>query len=88
MFIGFNNNVGDSAGANLNLVTALRCIELDIRAPNGIFMAYSPVLLEFIMSPARFLCLSDPVLPFGFLMRCLKAYATDLGKETWYIINI
>ncbi|KAL7292247.1 hypothetical protein TKK_0014193 [Trichogramma kaykai] len=67
--------VGDSAGANLNLVTTLRCLELDIRAPDGIFMAYTPVLVEFVPSPARLLCLSDPILPFGFMMRCLKAYA-------------
>ncbi|XP_014205490.1 hormone-sensitive lipase isoform X1 [Copidosoma floridanum] len=76
--------VGDSAGANLNLVTALRCLELGIRPPDGIFMAYAPVLLEFTIPPARFFCLSDPVLPLGFLLRCLKAYAsTDPNKETW-----
>ncbi|KAJ8687129.1 hypothetical protein QAD02_022923 [Eretmocerus hayati] len=73
---------GDSAGANLNLVTAIRCLELDIRPPDGIFMAYSPTLLDFVMSPARLLCLTDPILPFGFLTRCLKAYAAaDPAEE-------
>ncbi|XP_058807221.1 hormone-sensitive lipase isoform X2 [Phymastichus coffea] len=74
--------VGDSAGANLNLVTAIRCLELDIRPPDGIFMAYVPTLAEFTPSAARLLCLGDPILPFGFMMRCLKAYAaTDPKKE-------
>uniref|UniRef100_A0A182VWX6 Hormone-sensitive lipase n=1 Tax=Anopheles minimus TaxID=112268 RepID=A0A182VWX6_9DIPT len=66
---------GDSAGANLNLGCAMRAIELGIRRPDGIFIAYCPVLISFVPSPARMLCLMDPLLPFGFMMRCLKAYA-------------
>uniref|UniRef100_A0A182P067 Hormone-sensitive lipase n=1 Tax=Anopheles epiroticus TaxID=199890 RepID=A0A182P067_9DIPT len=66
---------GDSAGANLNLGCAMRAIELGIRRPDGIFLAYCPVLISFVPSPARMLCLMDPLLPFGFMMRCLKAYA-------------
>ncbi|XP_065076519.1 hormone-sensitive lipase [Ochlerotatus camptorhynchus] len=66
---------GDSAGANLNLGCAMRCIEMGIRRPDGIFLAYCPVLISFVPSPARMLCLMDPLLPFGFMMRCLKAYA-------------
>ncbi|KFB52842.1 AGAP002567-PA-like protein [Anopheles sinensis] len=66
---------GDSAGANLNLGCAMKAIELGIRRPDGIFLAYCPVLISFVPSPARMLCLMDPLLPFGFMMRCLKAYA-------------
>uniref|UniRef100_A0A182QFL5 Hormone-sensitive lipase n=1 Tax=Anopheles farauti TaxID=69004 RepID=A0A182QFL5_9DIPT len=66
---------GDSAGANLNLGCAMRAIEHGIRRPDGIFIAYCPVLISFVPSPARMLCLMDPLLPFGFMMRCLKAYA-------------
>ncbi|XP_058823346.1 hormone-sensitive lipase [Topomyia yanbarensis] len=66
---------GDSAGANLNLGCVMRCIETGVRRPNGIFLAYCPVLISFVPSPARMLCLMDPLLPFGFMMRCLKAYA-------------
>ncbi|XP_024937022.1 hormone-sensitive lipase isoform X2 [Cephus cinctus] len=73
--------IGDSAGANLNLATTLRCFELNIRRPDGIFMAYTPVLVEFIPSPARLLCLTDPLLPFGFMMRCLKAYTAGDNKK-------
>ncbi|XP_053692316.1 hormone-sensitive lipase isoform X2 [Sabethes cyaneus] len=66
---------GDSAGANLNLGCVMRCIEMGVRRPDGIFLAYCPVLISFVPSPARMLCLMDPLLPFGFMMRCLKAYA-------------
>ncbi|KAG7199201.1 hypothetical protein KM043_018074 [Ampulex compressa] len=73
--------VGDSAGANLNCAVTLRCLELNIRIPDGLFMAYSPMLVEFVPSPSRLLCLADPLLPFGFMMRCLKAYAATDNKK-------
>uniref|UniRef100_A0A182SLR5 Alpha/beta hydrolase fold-3 domain-containing protein n=1 Tax=Anopheles maculatus TaxID=74869 RepID=A0A182SLR5_9DIPT len=38
---------GDSAGANLNLGCAMKAIELGIRRPDGIFIAYCPVLISF-----------------------------------------
>lgn len=63
---------GDSAGANLLLATSLKCIELGLPLPKGLFVAYVPTLIDFIPSPARLLCMMDPLLPFGFLMRCLK----------------
>ncbi|XP_076276083.1 hormone-sensitive lipase isoform X1 [Lasioglossum baleicum] len=72
---------GDSAGANLNLGITLRCIELNIRKPDAMFMAYTPVLVDFVLSPSRFLSVTDPLLPMGFLIRCLKAYAaSDIKK--------
>ncbi|CAH0560948.1 unnamed protein product [Brassicogethes aeneus] len=66
---------GDSAGANLILSMTLKCIHLNIPLPMGIFVAYVPTVVNFIPSPARLLCMMDPLLPFGFMMRCLKAYA-------------
>lgn len=72
---------GDSAGANLNLGVTLKCLQLNIRKPDGIFMAYTPVLVDFVLSPSRLLCLTDPLLPMGFLLRCLKAYAADCFKS-------
>lgn len=53
----------------------MKCIELNVRKPDGIFLAYCPVQISFDPSPARLLCLMDPLLPFGFMMRCLKAYS-------------
>ncbi|PNF38504.1 hypothetical protein B7P43_G03977 [Cryptotermes secundus] len=67
--------VGDSAGANLNIGVAMKCIELGIRPPSGLFLAYVPVLVSIVPSPSRLLCLMDPLLPFGFMIRCMKAYA-------------
>ncbi|XP_067012042.2 hormone-sensitive lipase isoform X2 [Anabrus simplex] len=67
--------VGDSAGGNLNLGITMKCIELGIRLPSGLFLMYVPVLVSFVPSPSRLLCLMDPLLPFGFMIRCLKAYA-------------
>lgn len=64
--------VGDSAGANLLLCTTLKCIDTGVPTPHGIFAAYAPTLIKFAPSPARLLCMMDPLLPFGFLMRCLK----------------
>ncbi|XP_012135479.1 hormone-sensitive lipase isoform X2 [Megachile rotundata] len=72
---------GDSAGANLNLGITLKCIQLNIRKPDGIFMAYTPVLVDFVLSPSRLLCLTDPLLPMGFLIRCLKAYTISDNKK-------
>lgn len=66
---------GDSAGANLCLAATLKCIDSNIRKPDGVFIAYCPVLVAFDPSPSRMLCMLDPLLPFGFLMRCLKAYS-------------
>jgi hormone-sensitive lipase len=63
---------GDSAGANLIAGCTLKLVGAGVRAPAGLFMAYAPLLVSFIPSPARLLCLMDPLLPFGFMMRCLK----------------
>ncbi|KAK7865290.1 hypothetical protein R5R35_012585 [Gryllus longicercus] len=67
--------IGDSAGGNLNLAVTMKCIEMGIRQPSALFLAYVPVLVSFVPSPSRLLCLMDPLLPFGFMIRCLKAYA-------------
>ncbi|XP_023017610.2 hormone-sensitive lipase [Leptinotarsa decemlineata] len=66
---------GDSAGANLLLSSTLKCINMNIPTLKGLFVAYAPTLVHYTPSPARLLCLMDPMIPFGFLMRCLKAYA-------------
>jgi hypothetical protein len=63
---------GDSAGGNLNIGVAMKCIELGIQPPAGLFLAYVPVLLSLVPSPSRLLCLMDPLLPFGFMIRCMK----------------
>lgn len=65
---------GDSAGANINTACVVKCIEMGIKKPRGLFNAYCPFLVNFAASPARFLSLVDPLLPYGFIMRVFKAY--------------
>jgi hormone-sensitive lipase len=71
--------IGDSAGANLMLGMTLWASDMNLRLPDGIFLAYVPLLVQFEPSPSRLLCLLDPLLPFGFMMRCLS------GKFIWNI---
>lgn len=73
--------VGDSAGGNLNLGATLKCLQLNIKRPDGIFMAYAPIFVDFVPSPSRMLCLTDSLLPFGFMIRCLKAYVGSDNKK-------
>lgn len=63
---------GDSAGANLNIGLVQKCLQNGVRPPDGVFLAYAPIILNFVPSPSRLLCLMDPLLPFGFLMACTK----------------
>nr|XP_037873125.1 hormone-sensitive lipase isoform X2 [Bombyx mori] len=67
---------GDSAGANLVAACTVKILSTGLRKPDGMFLAYAPLNVNFVPSPARLLCLMDPILPFGFMMRCLKAYAS------------
>ncbi|KMQ94919.1 hormone-sensitive lipase [Lasius niger] len=75
-------HASDSAGGNLNLGATLKCLQLNIKRPDGIFMAYAPILIDFIPSPSRMLCLTDTLLPYGFMVRCLKAYVGSDKKPT------
>ncbi|XP_050701085.1 hormone-sensitive lipase-like isoform X2 [Eriocheir sinensis] len=66
---------GDSAGGNLITGLTIKCLELGIRPADGLFLAYTPFVFQLIPSPARLLAVMDPMLPLGFALRCLKAYA-------------
>ncbi|BFZ14026.1 hypothetical protein BsWGS_17065 [Bradybaena similaris] len=67
--------VGDSAGGNLAISTAMRAVSFGIRAPDGILAVYPCTVVRYTPSPARLLSLMDPVLPVGLITRCLAAYA-------------
>lgn len=69
---------GDSAGAVLNLGAVLKCLQLNIKKPDGIFMAYAPVFINYILSPSHMLFSIDALLLLGVIVRCLKAY---LGSD-------
>ncbi|CAG0903634.1 unnamed protein product [Cyprideis torosa] len=75
---------GDSAGGNLITSCAMKCIEFGVRPPDGIMAIYCPMNLQFTPSPSRMLCLLDPLIPFGVMMRCLQSYAGHLrGSPMW-----
>lgn len=63
---------GDSAGGNLLLGATQKFISLGVPVPNGVFLAYTPTWLTLTPTPSRLLCLLDPLLPMGFVMRLLK----------------
>lgn len=65
---------GDSAGGNLATSTTLKCITNHIRVPDALVLSYAALLTQFYPSPSRCLCLLDPLLMFGILLRCLNAY--------------
>lgn len=74
---------GDSAGGNLNTACVVKCLNMGIPIPRGLFNAYTPFLVNFASTPARFLSLVDPLLPYGFIMRVFKSYgAVKLDYST------
>ena len=68
---------GDSAGGNLSLAISMKCIEMNLRAPDGLLLIYALCRMD-AMSPSRLLQLMDPTIPFGLLVKCLSAYVGDL----------
>ncbi len=59
--------VGDSAGANLAGVVAMRALEEGVRPPSGVVMLYPALFLHDTPSPSRIISLMDPLLPLGTL---------------------
>ena len=66
--------LGDSAGGNLCLALALRCIAEGVRVPDGLVLAYTCSLVSIAPSPSRLLTMFDPLLPAPALSKCLTAY--------------
>lgn len=65
---------GDSAGGNLAVAVALKAIELGLRRPDGVFLAYPALYLNVAWSPSRVLSFFDPLLPCSVLDLCLRSY--------------
>ncbi|XP_054708470.1 hormone-sensitive lipase-like [Uloborus diversus] len=72
---------GDSAGGNLCMGIVLKTISLNIRRPDAVLCAYTPLILDLVPSPSRLLCWLDPLLPLGFMISCLDAYAGDMQTD-------
>lgn len=72
---------GDSAGGNILLSVVLKTIALQIRQPDAIMCCYTPLILDIVPSPSRLLCWIDPLLPLGFMISCMNAYAGNVTTE-------
>ena len=83
--------VGDSAGANLCVATALRAASFGLRVPDGIVSIYGSLLVKYTPSPSRILSLMDPLLPVGILTKCLAgkiSYCKTIIFHTPFICQI
>lgn len=72
---------GDSAGGNLCLVLCLKMLQLQLRCPDAIFCAYTPVMLNAHPSPSKVLTCMDPLIPLEFLLTCVHAYVGEGSPE-------
>ncbi len=64
--------VGDSAGGNLVLTTAMKLKSLGLRLPHHIFSYYPATIVRSCATPSRFLSVIDPLLPCGIMISCLQ----------------
>lgn len=65
---------GDSAGGNLVTSCVIKCIEMGIPKPIGLFNAYSIFLVNLVKTPARFMGMFDSFLPYGVALKIFKSY--------------
>lgn len=73
---------GDSAGGNLCLALSLKMIQLQLRRPDAMFCAYTPVMLNAHPSPSKVLTCMDPLIPLEFLLTCVHAYVSVEPNDT------
>ncbi|KAG8186027.1 hypothetical protein JTE90_004447 [Oedothorax gibbosus] len=73
---------GDSAGGNILMGIVLKAIALNIRLPDAVMCAYTPLILDIVPSPSRLLCWIDPLLPLGFMISCLDSYAGAMQTDS------
>lgn len=66
--------VGDSAGANLATAVLIRCIEMGVPKPRGLFCAYGIFLVNLVKTPSRFMGFFDSFLPMGICLKIFKFY--------------
>ena len=65
---------GDSAGGNLVIALSLRCIQTNVRKPDGLVPIYPAVFPQYALSPSRVMSIMDCLLAVGILDQCLLAY--------------
>lgn len=73
--------VGDSAGGNIMTATLIKCIEMGIPKPKGLFNVYPVYMADYAMVPSRFACSMEVILPYMTYMRLFQAYKGYVGKK-------
>jgi acetyl esterase/lipase len=73
--------VGDSAGGNLVTACMIKCIELGIRKPKGLFTCYSSYLINYMTNPSKYMGLIEVGLPYTLHMFMFTAYAGLFEKD-------
>lgn len=69
--------VGDSAGGNISSAVIIKCIEMGIPKPTGLFNAYSIYLVNLVKTPARFMGFFDSFLNYGVTLKIFKSYGGE-----------
>ena len=62
--------VGDSAGGNFSITSAMKLKQLGIRQPTAVLSLYPSINLTSGISPSRISSIVDPILPLGVLIAC------------------
>ncbi len=73
--------VGDSAGGNIALATALLATDAGLRKPDGVCLAYPSLYLARAWSPSRLLSFFDPMLPLSVMEICMSSYLDQEAQE-------
>ena len=69
--------MGDSAGGNFVITTAMKLKELGIRLPDAILSVYPSTNITSSASPSRIMGIVDPILPVGTLIACQQVNLTN-----------
>ena len=66
--------IGESAGGNLAVALALRCVKERIRGPDSLVPVYPALNLNDTPSPSRALHINDPLVPIRLLKELAASY--------------
>eukprot|EP01129_Flabellula_baltica_P003534 TRINITY_DN13291_c0_g1_i1.p1 TRINITY_DN13291_c0_g1~~TRINITY_DN13291_c0_g1_i1.p1 ORF type:complete len:538 (+),score=104.36 TRINITY_DN13291_c0_g1_i1:6-1619(+) len=70
---------GDSAGGNLAISVAFKCILENQRKPDGLMLIYPVLDMTKTINSSRMLFSLDSLVPYYFLLVCLESYLDDIS---------
>lgn len=73
---------GDSAGANLMTAVTIKCIEMGVPKPKGLFNVYAVHMPEYATVPSRLECSSEVILPYMTYMRLFQGYHGHVAQTS------